>query len=255
MRRRAFLSIAAGAAALQPTAGAGQTRVRTVGVLDSGQGPFLGELRKTLSGLGYREGALRLEVRTADDPESLRRHAEELVGLKVDVIVARLTPALRAAMNATKIIPIVMTACGGPVESGLIASLARPGGNVTGMSLGGMNIVGKRLELIREVMPSVRHIAMVASGDDPFTTVIMNATEQKGRDLGIKVTTMPLVGLQQIEAKFVALGRDRPEAIHAMTNLPAEPLIAFAFKHRIPMFPAQRTAVERGALLSYSGPA
>ena len=254
MRRRAFLPLAFGAVLLQPADGIGQTRLRTVGVLDSGDpGPLLDELRKTLSGLGYGEQTLRFELRRAGDPDGLRRHAEELVALKVDVIVARLTPALRAAMNATRTIPIVMTACGGPVEIGLIASLAHPGGNVTGMSLGGMNLLGKRLQVIREVLPGVRHVAMIAAGADPFSRVILSGTEAKGRELGIKVTPMPIDSIQQLEPKFSALGSDRPQAIHTMANVPAEPVIAFAIKNRIPLFPTQRNAVEQGALASYGG--
>jgi putative ABC transport system substrate-binding protein len=254
MRRRAFIPLVFGGAFLRPADGSSQTRGHTIGVLDSGEpGPLLDELRKMLRRLGYPDASLRFEVRASGNADELRRLADELVALKVDVIVARLTPALRAAMGATKTIPIVMTACGGPVESGLIASLARPGGNVTGMSLGGISLIGKRLEIIREVLPSVRHIAMVGARNDPFTRMILDGTEQKGREIGIKVSKLLLLSSNELAGALDALGNDQPEALHTMANLPADPVNVLGAQRRIPVFPTQRAAVESGALLSYGG--
>lgn len=255
MRRRVLLATASGAVLLSAIRTVAQPRLRLVGALDSGEsGPFLPEIRKTLARLGYVEGThLRFESRSSQSPEILSRLAEELVALKPDVIVARLTPALRAAMTATRTIPIVMTACGGPVESGLIDSLARPGGNVTGMSLGGMNLIGKRLELIREVAPAVEHIAMVGAGADPFSRILMDGTVLKGRELGMRVTPIGIAKIQELDARFAAMGNDRPQAMLALANVPAEPLIALAFRNRLPLFPTQRSGVEAGGLLSYGG--
>jgi len=256
MRRRAFLPSLAGLLALRPAAGTGQARLRVVGVLDGADaGPFFIELRKTLSGLGHIEGQnIRFEVRSGtNNVEALRRHADELARLNVDVIVTRLTPPLRAAMEATKTIPIVMSAAGGPVETGLVTGLARPGGNVTGMSLGGANFVGKRLQLIREMIPGVRHVLLVAAGANRYTDVIMAGTEQAGRELGIKVTSISVdPSARDLETRLAAIA-EPIDAIHAMANVPVEPLVALAAKRRLPVFPTQRGAVDAGALLSYGG--
>ena len=140
MKRRDFLStFTAGAAAVWPALGNAQEKpTPVVGVLDGGDpGPLLIEFRRGLRDLGYIEGQnIQLEVRSAAGrSELLRGLAEELVRRKVDVIVARLTPPVRAAKEATQTIPIVMAPAGAPLETGLIASLSRPGGNITGLSI------------------------------------------------------------------------------------------------------------------------
>ena len=256
MRRRALLPSLAGTFAVWPAVGFGQIALRTIGVLDPGDpGLYLGELRKTLSALGHVEGRnIRFEVRSgSNNLDALRRQARELADLKVDVIATRLTPALSAAMETTKSIPIVMSAAGGPVESGLITSLARPGGNVTGMSLGGTNLIGKRLQLIREVVPHTRHVAMIAAGSNPYIDVMLSGTEQSGRELGIKVTAVRAsASAQDLETRLAAVG-EPIDAIHAMAGVPVEPLMALANKLRLPVFPTQRIAVDAGALLSYGG--
>ena len=240
---------------LRPAVGIGQPKIRTVGILDPGDPtPFLSEFRKGLSGLGYVEGkTIRLEVCMAESKiELLPRLAEELVRLKVDVIVARLTTALRAAMQATKEIPIVMTAVGGPVETGLVASLARPGGNVTGMSLGGVQLAGKRVQLIHEVLPAMRRLIFIANSGDPFSDTIAATMADVARGLPVQTTSVT-TSAAELETAFAVLARERPDAIHTMANLPTKPIAELALKNRIPLFATQRSAVEVGALLSYGG--
>lgn len=240
--------------AMRPAVGIGQSRIRTVGILDPGDStPFLSEFRKGLSGLGYVEGKnIYLDVRSAESrSDLLPRLAGELVQLKVDVIVARLTPALRAVMEATKDIPIVMAAAGGPVETGLIASLARPGGNVTGMSLGGVQLAGKRVQLIREAVPSLRRLALVANASDPFSDIIAASLTEAARSLSVQTISLN-TSAQALDAAFSALP-ERPDAIHAMANLPADLVAGLALRTRMPLFTTQKSGVKAGALISYGG--
>jgi len=253
MKRRAFIPLAAGFVLSRPTTA--QTRVPVVGILDPADPEaFAGEVRKTLSGLGYVEGTtIRFEVRSGEnDGAILARRAEELVRLKVDVIAARFTTALRSAMQATNDIPIVMAAVGGPVETGLVASLARPGGNVTGMSLGGVQIAGKRMQIIREVLPGARRVAMVGYAGDPFTSIFASTMADAGRAVGLEAVPSPATAETQ-RAMLDELVRERPDAIHTMANLPSKPTVDAALAARIPLFSTQRSGVVAGALMSYGG--
>jgi putative ABC transport system substrate-binding protein len=250
MRRRALILTALGAVLLRSADGASQARVRTIGVLDGGDpGPMLAELRAGLSGLGHQEGkTYRLEIRSGSNARAtLRRHADGLASLKVDVLLVRLTPPLRAAMEATSSIPIVMTAVGSPVESGLIAGLVRPGANVTGMSLGGIQLTGKRLQLMRQLVPSLRRLALVAIAN-AYADLYMSGAAQVGRELGFEVTQIMLAGVHELPTAVAAIERERPDAIHTMANLPLDAVLPLSLNGRVPLFPTQRNAVEAGGL-------
>jgi putative tryptophan/tyrosine transport system substrate-binding protein len=256
MRRRTLTLTALGAVLLRPADGMSQARVRTIGVLDAGDpGSMLAELRAGLSALGHVEGkTYRLEIRSgANVPTALRRHADDLVRLKVDVLLVRLTPPLRAAMAATSSIPIVMAAVGSPVESGLIASLGRPGGNVTGMSLGGIQLAGKRLQLMRQLVPGLRRLTLVAIAADAYADLYMSGAAQVGRELGLEVTETKLADVHELPAAIAAIERERPDAIHTMANLPLDAVLQLSLNGRVPLFPTQRNAVEVGGLMSYGG--
>ncbi|MFI5029758.1 MAG: ABC transporter substrate-binding protein [Reyranellales bacterium] len=254
MKRRAFVSLAPGLALASMTAFA-QPRVAVVGVLDPGDSPeFVSDLRKTLAGLGHVEGkTLRLEIRSGHNGAAdLARGAEELARLRVDVIAVRLTPALRAAMQATLEIPIVMAAVGAPVETGLVASLSRPGGNVTGMSLGGVTLAAKRLQIIREVVPTVRRLASLVNSHEPYSEIVAATFEQAGKPLGLQTVSIRTTA-ETLDAGLAQLERERPDAIHTLASLPVEPIITAALRLRAPLFATQRSAVEAGALMSYGG--
>jgi putative ABC transport system substrate-binding protein len=256
MRRRALLSLAAGVATCRSSAGMAQAKVWKIGVLDIGSSSgLMAELRKALTGLGYAEGRnIQLEVRSSENtPAALRRHADDLVAMKVDVIVTRLTPPLQAAKAATQSIPIVMTATGGPVEAGLIASLARPGGNITGMSLGGVQITGKRLQLVRDTLPGLRRLVVVSNAQDAFTPQFVTHLTEAGRKVGVETSAVLLNRIEDLESAFTAKVRERPDAIQILANLPARPIIALAARQQVPLFSTQRDAVMAGALMSYSG--
>ena len=177
MRRRDFIAALGGAAAgsLRPLAARAQQRkVSVIGVLVLGNPdpePFLKIFRDGLRNLGHVDGqTIRFEFRSARGQESLLSDlAAELVRLRVDVIVAWVTPAVMAAKQATTEIPIVMIAAGDPVATGLVASLARPGGNITGNASLSTELASKTIELIREALPSARRVTVLANAIDPFT--------------------------------------------------------------------------------------
>jgi putative tryptophan/tyrosine transport system substrate-binding protein len=158
-----------------------------IGVLDGGDpGPLLSEFRQALRDRGYVEGQnIQLEVRSsAGNAERLRGLAEELVRLNVDVIVARLTPPVWATKEATQTIPIVMAPAGAPVETGLIASLSRPGGNITGLSVTSVEVTSKRLQLMREMLPRMQRVAMLANAADPISHFLIAEAERAAASLG-----------------------------------------------------------------------
>ncbi len=181
MRRRAFISLLGGAAAMPPSlwplAGLAQQqgKLPLVGVLVSASPPhpFADALRRGLQNLGYSEGRnITLEVRYSGGlSDRAGEIAAEFVRLGVDVIVAHFTPAVRASLGATQKIPIVMAPAGAPLQSGFIDSLARPGGNVTGLSAMDAEIGGRRLQLLGDLMPSLARVAVLASttATDPFS--------------------------------------------------------------------------------------
>src|SRR6266436_2326204 len=175
MKRREFLFIGPTLAALWPlSANAQQPRIPTIGVLVVGSAdpaPFLETLRHGLAELGYVDGRnIRIEFRSAEGAVSrLPDLAAELVRQQVHVIVAWQTPTVQAAKQATRDIPIVMASAGDPVGTGLVASLARPGGNVTGSSSTATELAQKNLELLRELLPSLRRVALLLNAPDPFS--------------------------------------------------------------------------------------
>src|SRR5262252_5718353 len=167
MRRREFILFLGCAAAWPPMARTQDRIIRSIGILETISPDLnaanLAALRRGLQELGYTEGQnIRLDYRSAEGQAArFPALAEELVRLKVDLIVTRGTPAALAAKRATTTIPIVMAAIGEPVETGMVASLSRPGGNVTGLSAFTTELTAKRVEIMREVLPALARIAMV----------------------------------------------------------------------------------------------
>ncbi len=191
MGRREFITLLGGAAAGWPlVASAQQARVFTLGVLTlPNPEPLLMALREGLRDAGYVEGSnVRLDIRSAAGrPDLLLEKAAELVRLKVDLIVTFFTPTALAAKQATRDIPIVMAGAGDPVATGLVASLARPGGNITGQSSGGAEVAGKSVELIRELIPAARRVGVLADESDPFAQVYVVQIDQAARSAGMEV--------------------------------------------------------------------
>jgi putative tryptophan/tyrosine transport system substrate-binding protein len=255
VRRRQFI-IFIGAAVVSPLAATAQPRAATIGVLAAGDaGPLLRELREELRRRGYVEGQnLHFEVRQAEgNVDVLRPLADELVRLNVDVIVARLTPAVQAAKAATQTIPIVMAPAGAPVETGLVASLARPGGNVTGFSIATAEVSGKRLEMIRDMVPAARRVAILVNPADPFAEPFVAETEQAAPSLGLEITPILVRGSHELAAAFATVASERADVAILQGSLPNKPAAEMALKQRLPLFGTNRPTVDAGALMSYSG--
>jgi putative ABC transport system substrate-binding protein len=217
MKRREFITLLGGAAAMWPHAArAQQPKLPRIGVLlTSDPEPFWRLFREGLRTNGYIESRnIQFEFRSAErKPDLLRVLAEELVRLKVDIIVASLTPAVIAARQATSEIPIVMVPAGDPVQTGLVSSLARPGGNITGLSSTTAELYVKTLELIREVLPSTRRVAVLANAAiaaDPFAKPFVEQIEEAGRTLGIAIQTIRVRGEEEFDAAFAAMDREGP---------------------------------------------
>jgi putative tryptophan/tyrosine transport system substrate-binding protein len=244
-----------GAGVVWPLAARAQlSKPPRIGVLvPSNPEPFWTEFRAGLREHGYIEGQnITFEFRSADGkPNLLRALADELVRLKVDIIVASQTPAVTAARQATTEIPIVMTA-GDPVGTGLISSLARPGGNITGLSLTATETGAKTLELIRDVLPSTRRVAVLANAPDPFSRPFVEQIEQGGRALGIATQTIKVSSVEEFDAAFAAMDKERADAVIVQPSLPRKPALDLALKHRLPPIGGNRLFSEDGGLLSYS---
>ena len=197
-------------------------------------------LWEALRELGYVEGQnLTIELRYFEGKvERLEELGAEMVRLKVDVIVVFTTPAALAAKNASKTIPIVFPTAIDPVASGLVASLARPGGNVTGGAILFEELSPKRLQLLKEVVPKLSRVAVLWNAANPANTAIWAATARAARALGVTLRSHEVRGPNDFESVFVTIAHDRPDAIHvladALTFQYLKQIADFATEKRLP---------------------
>src|SRR5713226_7660428 len=197
MRRRAFLSVMAGSLLAAPLAAGAQqpAKLPTIGFLGSGtaaaQSQWTAAFVQRLRELGWSEGRnVAIEYRWAEGrSERFAEIAAEFVRLKVDVILTHNTPPALAAKQATSVIPIVFATAADPVGTGVVASLARPGSNVTGLSSQTPDLAGKRIELLREVVPGLRRLATLANVDNSYVLLEMREVQAATRTLGIEVAS------------------------------------------------------------------
>jgi putative ABC transport system substrate-binding protein len=255
MRRREFLGLVS-AVMLPAEARGQQATTRTIGVLtlaSSDQTPLIDALREGLSEAGYVEGRnLRLEVRSAPGRADLQlEKAAELVRLKVDLIVTFFTPSALAAKQATSDIPIVMAGAGDPVATGLVTSLARPGGNVTGQSSGGAEVTGKSVELIRELIPAARRIGVMADDGDPFAKPYMMQIGQAARNAGMEAVPLIARPGEPLEPIFENLTGKRLDALLIQGSSARKEMLDLAIQHRLPALTSIRLGPSLGALMSY----
>jgi putative tryptophan/tyrosine transport system substrate-binding protein len=257
MRRREFTNLVAGVVVAWPFAArAQQTRRPKLGVLLVGSretfSRFFGE---GLRELGYIDGQnITIELRSADEKlDRLPDLAAELVRLGVDVIIASETPAVQAAKRATTDIPIVMAPSGDPVGTGLIASLARPGGNVTGLSAAAAELAGKSLELIRELSPSARRVAALAHPTNPFTKPFLEQIQLVGRALGVEIQVLMVRDAEEFAAAFDEMDKQQIAAVIVQPTLPRAPVAELARQHRLPAVSGTRAFADAGGLMSYAG--
>src|SRR6516225_9128775 len=261
MTRREFITLLGGAAAWPLAARAQQAgKIRTIGILSAGSfGPTVlsvAVLPDALRTLGWIEGKnIVFERRYAENRvERLPELAAELVRLNVDVIVGIGTLAPLAAKRATTTIPIVMTAAGDPLGSGLVASLARPGGNVTGMSLMAPDLGGKRLELLKEVLPRLSRVAVLWDAANPYAALVFKETQGAGRTLGIEVQSLEVRGPDDLDGAFEAARKQRPDAMitveDPLTLTYRKRIVDFATGQQLPSL-GPREFAAAGGLISY----
>jgi ABC-type uncharacterized transport system substrate-binding protein len=242
------------------------TKVHRVGglititaIAPSQPSPILAAFEQTLRDLGYVEGRnVILEYRYAEGSEErLRDQAAELAQLPVDVIVAQGAAAIRAAQHATRTIPIVMAATSDPVGLGFVASLAQPGGNITGLSFLGEELPGKRLEILKEAVPQSTRIAVLANPAFPAYASRMHNLTMAARALGLHLHVVEVRRADELDDAFTEMTRARADAVIALEdavllNGPRGRVVAdLAAKSRLPVMYAWRDCVVAGCLLSY----
>lgn len=234
-------------------------RLGRIGVLMPGAPPdaLLEALRGGLRELGYTEGQnLTLEVRYAEGKlDRLPALAGELVQLKVDVMTTVSTPAALAAKQATGTTPIVFTNVGDPVGAGVVASLARPGGNLTGLSLLATELSGKRLELLRQATPKVDHVAMLWNSTNPGMILRAREAEAAAKSLSVTLISLGVYDLDTFDSAFARITRDRPDALLTLvdpfTRLHRKRIVEFAAQQRLPAIYEAREFADAGGLMAY----
>ncbi len=260
MDRRRFLASAIGVFAPLIAAAQPQGRTWRIGFLGgSEQGnPAPGIFREGMRNLGYVEGRdFVVAFRWArGDPERSLALATELVGLKVDVIITMGSEATRAAKQATRSIPIVFSGPSYPVEEGLVASFARPGGNITGITVAMSDTVSKHLQLLRELVPTLADVAMIWSPANPGNTFAFRDTETAAAPLQLKILSLPMASADDVDPALAKIARLKPAALIVQ---PAASLLLddvqrigeLAIKLRIPSITIAKAFAERGLLMSY----
>jgi len=269
MRRREFITLLSGAMATWPLTAHTQqaTKMPQIGVLSVGRGDksdvslttvnaFIPALRE----LGYTEGLnIAFERKFADgDVNRLNELARELVDRRVDAIVAFATPAARAAKQATSSIPIIAIAMADPVEDDLVASLARPGGNVTGTAFLGPELVSRRLQLLKEIVPALSRVVVLwhprAYGERTMAGMLKEI-ESAAQSLKIKLQLVPASSPDDLNGAFAAMTTERPEGIivfpSPMLFSQYSRIVTFAANNDVPAMYAAREGVELGGLVSY----
>src|SRR5258707_1121229 len=262
MKRRDFIALLGGATAAWPLAAGAQTppKIPRVGYIagssTTGVGHIVGAFRQRLRELGYVEGqTIALEVRYAEGRmERIPELVAELVGLKMDVLVAPTSQAALAAKKATGTIPIVMVGAD-PVGLGLVASLARPGGNVTGLSYFNEAIIAKRVQLLKECVPGLAQIAVLRNPSVAVHATFWQETEVAARTLGVALQPLDVRGPEDFEAAFAAATRGNAHALVAfddpLTVAYRPRIVALAASSRLPAMYGFREFPDEGGLMSY----
>jgi putative ABC transport system substrate-binding protein len=264
IRRREFITLLGGAAATWPLAvGAQPAKPPTIGFLgaswasQSGEGQRLVAFLERLHELGWFEGrTLSIEYRWAEGrSDRFTEIASEFARLKVDIIVTYSTPAVVAVKQVTSVIPVVFAGAADPVRTGLVVSLARPGGNITGVSLQTTDTAGKRLELLRELVPGLQRVAIMAHEGNPNSMIEMSEVHAAGRTLGIDMVALEIRREEDIAPAFDAI-KTRADALYVVLD----PVMSahrvriniLAVGARLPTMVPFRAFVEAGGLMSYS---
>ena len=259
MRRRDFVKVVAGAATALPLAAAAQQPAKqpTIGFLtQDSQGPWVAAFFQRLRDLGWIEGRnITIEYRWAEgSSDRAAQLAADLIRLKVDVIVTYANPIILAVKQATAATPIVFAAAADPLGTGLVASLARPGGNLTGLSAEATDLGGKRLELLSNLVPGLRRLAIMANVGNSASVLEMGEVQSAARTLGLEVKTLAIRRAEDIAPGFEKL-KGQADALYVCidTILFANRvrINTMALALRLPTMVSTREAVKAGALMTY----
>src|SRR6516225_3446264 len=261
VKRREFITLLGGAAAWPLAARAQQAKkLPTIGF--SGQSTrsaaseWVAAFTQRLRELDWIEGrTVTIEYRWSEGrTERFAQIAAEFVRLKVDVIVTSGTPQVLAAKQATSVIPIVFARVGDPLANGLVASLARPGGNITGLSVQSNELAGKRIEILREVVPSLRRVAILANVGNPFSVVELGEAQAAARMLGLEFDTLEIRRAEDIAPAFEAI-KGHAEALYVCSDGLVDAnkirINTLALGARLPTMHGYREYVQAGGLMSY----
>jgi putative tryptophan/tyrosine transport system substrate-binding protein len=237
-------------------------RIPRVGFLGAGSASALAAnveaFRQGMHDLGYIEGKnIAIEYRYAEgNTDRVRDLAGELVGLKVDIIVTYQTPSVLALKKASPTIPIVFTMLSFPVESGIVASFARPGGNATGLTVLSEQLNGKRLELLKESVPNPTRIGVLSNPANPTQSLEWKEIQATAQVLGLKLQSLAVRSLSDFNGAFEAALRERIEALiilpEAIFSTNVDRILEFAAKNKLPGIYSDPLYTQRGGLMSYS---
>lgn len=263
MKRREFITLVGSAAASMPRAARAQRKaVPVIGFLSPGPpgagGPLIGGFRLGLSETGYTEGQnVTIEYHWVDANDGLAPMAADLVDRKVDLIVAITDPVARAAQSASSTIPVVFFIGGDPVANSLVASLARPGGNLTGVTIFGDELNPKRLELMSELIPEAKVIALLVNPNNPSRAISAKAADMQeaARAKGVQLRIVNATSANEIDAAFATLAQQQVRALIIDTDLflfgQREQIVGLAARNSIPAIYYRREFVVAGGLLGY----
>ena len=255
MRRRDFIKVVACSAITWPLVARADRPPFLVGMIGNSADWHL--FREAMRDLGYGEGQnVKYELRTDEtEPARLAEAAKELASIPVDVIAAFGSPASKGAQAATQTIPIVMFGVGDPVRAGLVASLAHPGGNITGPSFLGPDLGPKRLQLLKQVIPSLVRVALLFNPNNAANRISRDEIETATRDLGISLVQVEASTVADLDTNLRGLLSQRPDAlimtVDAILNSQISKIINFLESNRIPGIFAAREYVLAGGLMSY----
>jgi len=253
--RREFITLIGGAATWPLAAHAQRPKIPRIGIIDDA--PIWDHFRIGLRELGYIEGRnIALEYRSAEGrPEHLAAAASELAGLPVDIIATYGTPASQAAKGATATIPIVMVSIGDPVRAGLVASFARPGGNITGLTILSPDSSPRRLQLLKEIVPSVARVAFLWNPDNASNAAQLEEVQIATPMLGMQLLPFAVRRSDEFDGAFAAMTSQRADALLMTADpfhqLHIERIIEFLTRNRLPGSFLIRENVVAGGLMSY----
>jgi putative ABC transport system substrate-binding protein len=262
MNRRELIALFGGTAMWPVLARAQNTgKVARIGLMGNStaalEANLIGPFRDGLRELGYEEGQNTIfEFRWAEGKyERFPALVAELLGAKVDVIVTAGTPATLAVKRATSTVPLVMVAVGDPVGTGIVPSLARPGGNITGLSSISPDLEGKRLDILREIVPDLSHVVFFLNPANPFHTVSIVQARAAAQALKIKLQTVEVSKSEELDGAFAIILKERPSALLVLADRlflhNRQEMMDFCIQNRLPIMVPYREMVYAGGLISY----